>query len=225
MSVLRCFVTNSKNLEEIGSRFGIAQYQIAAISELLQRTSIAGKRVLEVGGSNLPREFVIGELGAREWVSVDIIAEGRYQLLQQSDHYSREGINSFEEGRSLIGTKPYIIIDGQIESAAPLPSAYFDLIVSITSFEHILAVASAIRQIRRLKTRDGAFFTYHGPIWSSYCGHHIWVDDELNFNVDDAIPEFGHLLYSPPEMYHRLMSGMGMNELSAQFYKCITSLE
>ena len=188
---------------------GLAPYQIAALSELCSRIDLRDKRVLEVGGSNLPRALVFDVFSAAEWVSVDLIAEGRYQLQQQSAHYEREGIADLSDAARLMGASPYLILNGAIEDAVTLPSEHFDVVVSITSLEHILAMPSALLQMRRVIKRDGCIFSYHGPIWSSYCGHHIWVDDELNFNNPAAIPAFGHLLCRPPEMFASLEQRFG----------------
>lgn len=200
---------NDELLHSLCASLGVAAYQAQALSQLIARVDLTGKRVLEVGGSNLPRELIFGLLGAREWVSVDIIAEGRYQLLQQSAHYQREGIEPLNACSSLIGTRQYLILDGAIEHAGDLPTGYFDVILSITSLEHILALPLALSQMKRLAVPGGYIFTYHGPIWSAYCGHHIWVDSEINFNVPDSIPDFGHLLYRPPEMFDILRSRFG----------------
>jgi hypothetical protein len=184
---------------------GVAEYQIAALAELLQRTSLAGKRVLEVGGSNLPRALVLAHLGAKEWISVDIIEEGSYQLEQQGSHYRTEGINDLKLASQLIGSRSYLILNGKIEDATDLSSSYFDVVVSITSFEHILAIPSALATMQHVKTSQAYVFSYHGPIWSSYCGHHVWVDDEIHFNNHAAIPAFDHLLCDPPEMFEKLI--------------------
>ena len=45
--------------------------QLDLLLRLDQSCSLAGKAVLEIGGSNLPQPFVIGELKAKWWVSVD----------------------------------------------------------------------------------------------------------------------------------------------------------
>lgn len=197
------------NIENIALRHNIAQYQAIALAELFDKTDIRGKKILEVGGSNLPRELVFGECGASEWVSVDILGSGYYQVKNQGAHYEREGIHSIQEIAGLVGTRDYLIFDGCIEMAQGLPSGYFDVVLSITSFEHILRFNSAMAQIMRAKKADGVLFSYHGPLWSSYCGHHIWVDDELNFNKRGTVPDFGHLILAPPEMFKEIERTFG----------------
>lgn len=101
-------------------------------------------------------------------------------------------------------------MNGAIEDASALPDRYFDAVASIASFEHILAMPSALATKRRLKRPEAALFSYHGPIWSSYCGHHIEVDDEPHFDDPEAIPPFAHLLHGPPEMHELLAARFGM---------------
>ncbi len=185
---------------EMPSRFGIAPYQAHAFGMFLDHFSFVGKRVLEVGGSNLPAEFVIGTLQAKEWVSIDVIGDGAYQLLQQADHYKSVGIRNIGDASKSLGSHEYLIFDGRIEQASDLPQGYFDIVLSITSFEHVLAYGAALKTINYLKQSNGVFASYHGPLWSCIDGHHIWVDDELNFTVPGSMPAFGHLLYSPPEL-------------------------
>ncbi|MBL8599247.1 MAG: hypothetical protein JNL14_16055 [Devosia sp.] len=191
------------------SEFGVARYQVEAIQKLLEYTSLTGRRVLEVGGSNLPQRLTHGVLGAAEWVSVDIIGQGAYQLSQQSEHYSSIGIRPLRDAATAVGRADYVILDGPIEEALDLPLGYFDVVVSITSFEHILAIPAALAAIRRAKRVGAPFFSYHGPIWSGPYGHHVWVDSLLNFNNDEWIEPHGHLLHSPPEMYARVVSRVG----------------
>jgi SAM-dependent methyltransferase len=202
---------NAEEMRRVGASFGLQAYQIDAFLELFARTSLTGKRVLEVGGSDQPRGLVLDYFGAAEWVSVDSISGpvGSYQIQHQSAHYAREGITPLADAGGMVGTKPYLIFDGGIEDATELPGGHFDVVLSITSFEHILAFPAALAQMKRLLKPDGCVFSYHGPLWSCYCGHHIWVDDELNFNNPDSIPDFGHLLYSPPEMFHMLSERFG----------------
>lgn len=197
------------SIQSVGEALGVAGYQIAALDALLDRFPLAGRRVLEVGGSNLPRALVLDHLGAAEWVAIDVIAPDSYQLGRQPDHYAREGIHELAAAGPLLGTRPYLILNGAIEHASALPARYFDAVVSIASFEHILAMPSALATMRRLKRPEAPIFSYHGPVWSSYCGHHIEVDDELHFDSPPAVPPFGHLLHGPPEMHELLAARFG----------------
>jgi hypothetical protein len=194
---------------ELPRTHGIAGYQAEAIQKSADYVSLAGKRVLEVGGSNLPRALTHDFLGAVEWVSVDIIGQGAYQLAQQSEHYASVGIHPLLAADSIVGTKDYVILDGAIEDAVLLPEGYFDAVISITSFEHILAIPAALAAIIRAKGQTSPFFSYHGPIWSGPYGHHVYVDDVLNFNNDTWIEPHGHLLNTPPEMYAHLAPVVG----------------
>lgn len=199
----------SANRQSWADRYGIAPYQETALRIFLESHSLEGARVLEVGGSNLPRALVRDELGARQWVSVDIIDQGRYQLQQQSEHYASERIVSLQHAGEHLDHHDYLILDGAIESGHALPHDYFDAVISITSFEHILAIPAAMAVIGKTKTSRAPFFTYHGPIWSGPYGHHVWVDDELNFNNTHWTVPYVHLLHSPPEVFEMLRRRYG----------------
>src|ERR1035438_10704553 len=55
--------------------------------EMNRHCSLEGKRVLEVGGSNIPKQFLFEELKVRQWVSVDrVYAENRKYWPKQYRH-------------------------------------------------------------------------------------------------------------------------------------------
>lgn len=151
-----------------------------------------------MGGSNLPRNVVFGDFHAKSWTCVDMIDDGRYQVVANADHYDRTPIAPVESARPAVDGE-YLIFDGPIQEANSLPPSHFDAVISITSFEHINAFPEALAQIRRVLKPGCKLVSYHGPIWSSYCGHHSWVTDKINFN-SDALPPWSHLLLSPKEM-------------------------
>jgi hypothetical protein len=180
---------------------GVPEYQISAFRKLFNRVDLKGKRVLEVGGSALPPKIVFDQFQAESWTCVDNLQGGSYQIANFSEHYKSVGVKSLSESVAFDSGERYQIFDGNIEKAASLPDEYYDQIVSITSFEHILAMPQALAQMKRVLNQEGMIFSYHGPVWSSYCGHHCWVTEELNFNQCDVIPDFAHLLMTPSELY------------------------
>jgi len=188
---------NADRIAFIKSQFGLDDYQIAALQAIHERSRLSG-HVLEVGGSNLPRNVVFGDLQAASWTCVDMIDDGRYQVVDNADHYKQITIEPVKNARPAKSGE-YIIFDGPIQEANTLPDGHFDAVISITSFEHINDFPVALAQIRRVLKPGGSLVSYHGPIWSSYCGHHAWVTNELNFNTE-LLPPWSHLLYSPEEM-------------------------
>jgi SAM-dependent methyltransferase len=194
-------------------------YQIDAINRFLLREPLAGKRVLEVGGSNLPRELVFGALGAAQWVCIDVIDDDHYALTEQSRHYSSERIRDGSDIGRELGSDGYQIFNAAIEDAADLPDGGFDAVVSITALEHIINLSPALRNCHRVLKPGGLFYSYHGPVWSGAYGHHIWVDRELNFTRPGSVPPFGHLLRSPPEMIAVLRPRFGQVRAEKAVYQ------
>ncbi|WP_319413896.1 class I SAM-dependent methyltransferase [uncultured Cohaesibacter sp.] len=196
-------------------KHNMPRYQINAFSNFLCDTVFDGKDVLEVGGSALPRELTLNFLNAKSWTCVDILDEGSYQKDKYNDHYKNEFVYKLSEAHPSHIENDYTIYDGNIENASKLEFRKFDIIVSITSFEHILAMPQALIQMKALLKEGGVILTHHGPVWSCFCGHHAWISQTLNFNSEGIIPDFAHLLYRPPEFYRIMESRIG-SELAGQ---------
>lgn len=183
--------------------FGVSEYQIKALSLMKKRIDFKKKKVLEIGGSNLPSTLVLNDLGVSQWICVDYMPMA-FDAQRSKNHYSHEIILPLNENNYKKDSK-YQIFDGKAEN---IPSCFyeeFDVVVSITALEHMSNLMKVLRIISHCLKKKGIFLSYHGPIWSCYCGHHCWVSPDLNFNSLGYIPEFGHLLLTPPEMYTLLI--------------------
>ncbi len=55
---------------ELKEKFGLS-YQLDALEFFEAQVGLRGKRVLELAGSNLPRELVIDRLGVKHWTCID----------------------------------------------------------------------------------------------------------------------------------------------------------
>lgn len=153
-----------------------AESQDAVLKDFVDQFSVAGARVLEVGGSMGPA--VVDRLDVRDWVSVDPRAEpstgARYQVLGAS----------IEE----VGLEP----------------GGFDLVFSCNAFEHLNELTRSMVAIRDALAPGGYAFAHYGPIWSGPDGHHLenvsWQGQELIFWRDNPIPHWSHLLLDPDEL-------------------------
>ena len=83
----------------------------------------------------------------------------------------------------------------------------FDLVVSLSTFEHISDVAKALAEIKRVLKPYGRFYTEFSPIWTSAAGHHFlrgkdrwWTEEHIL-----AIPAWSHLFLSETEMKQQLI--------------------
>ena len=57
-------------LSSFGKKYDLT-YQLDFLKIIDSLHPLKGLRVLEIGGSNLPRGLVLDELGARQWICVD----------------------------------------------------------------------------------------------------------------------------------------------------------
>lgn len=163
------------DVEEKLLTFDVAQhavelYQIQALRMMNDEYDFSGKRVLEIGGSNLPRELVFDCLHAAEWVCVDYLPT-HFDYKKSTDHYAREVVVKLSS-EVLLGKEEYTICDGKVEDIPSSFFSYFDTVVSLCAFEHFSHVADVLQTIKNCLKQSGEFFTYFGPIWSCSCGHH-----------------------------------------------------
>jgi hypothetical protein len=196
-------------IEYFRNKFGIFDYQFWTLNGLLQEVDVRGRTVLEVGGSNLPRELVLGRLGAEAWHCIDLLPGEHFTKTHKTAHYSLERIKPLSDFHPAHLVERYNIFDGRIQDAGALPAEHYEVVISIASFEHIQDFGDALRSIRRMMKPGAKLFSNFGPIWSCRVGHHIWVDDDLNFTVEDATPPFAHLLYSRDAVHAALATRFG----------------
>lgn len=148
------------------------------VEECLNRDLFIGKDVLEIGGL-LPREF-IDTLNIKSWTSTEFWwADNDYEYKQAN----------------------YRVIYDDI-TKTNLKENSFDVIFSTNCFEHINNFELALNNMYNLLREGGYLSALFGPIWSSYKGHHIWVnegDKAYTFN-DNYIPPYGHLIYDKDDL-------------------------
>lgn len=181
--------------------------QLDLLLEIDRHFCLEGKRVLEVGGSNIPRSFVFDHLGVRQWISIDrVYPENRLYWPKQ---YKHTGVIPLSADVDYELLERHVILDGRIED---LPASFhnrFEAVVSIDAFEHVSKFSSMLRNIHRALCPGGALLSIYSVIWSSHFGHHLWgVTDKAGrtFYIESSpIPKWGHLLMRPPEMYRFLL--------------------
>jgi SAM-dependent methyltransferase len=182
--------------------FSVEPYQIQALSKMALEYDFTGKRVLEIGGSNLPREITFGCLEASKWVCVDYLP-AHFDYAKSKIHYLRETVVKLATNID-IGKEDYIIYDGKVEDIPASFFNYFDVVISLCAFEHITRLEGVLTVIKKCLVSRGMLFASFGPIWSCFCGHHCWVTKDLNFNTLKNLPHFAHLLMSPDELKDHL---------------------
>jgi len=85
----------------------------------------------------------------------------------------------------------------------PFPNYSFDLITSISAFEHIEDFEIALAEMYRVLRPGGYLFAEFAPIWSSVWGHHLWFYHGENVKDwrNTPLPPYAHLLMPEDELY------------------------
>jgi SAM-dependent methyltransferase len=154
----------------------IRGYNHTIVDSLHSLRPLQGQRVLDVGAS--PHGYALERalaLGAAKYIGIG---------LDVSDPVIVTGPTGVGELRKA---------DAE---ALPLAEASIDLIVSMSTFEHVGHVDRVLREMWRvLKPGGGALVTFE-PIWTASYGHHLH-----HFGpVSKAMPDWAHLLWSKQDM-------------------------
>lgn len=192
------FTDDEKNF--LKEKCKLVSYQIESIERARNFFDFAGKAVLEVGGSNLPRECVFDILGARKWVCIDLIEP--YQVARNKEHYDKTVFVDINDTELIdkIRRNDYVIIKTDIADVGERLREEFDVCFSLCSFEHIHRLNLALRNIYYSLRKEGVLFTEFGPIFSCKYGSHYWYDASSNFNEQEPILDYKHLLMDNMEL-------------------------
>lgn len=200
---------------------GPKPYQERAIRNFARTCNPSGKTVLEIGGSNLPAEFVFSETACARWIALDFLPEAVRQAVSRAqsegtsgnayvDHLSKYGISNLSDGGHW-PTKTYSVFGNSVHDLVFAPENSVDFIFSIAAFEHIHDLGNAIAQMRRVLVPGGVLWAEFSPIWSSRDGHHfpIYLRHRTPSQIEKnegILPPFGHLLMSKVECRDYLSS-------------------
>ncbi len=196
--------------EDIGTlqaRFNLS-YHIPYLMHGERTAGLKGMKVLEVGGS-LPKELVLGILGAGQWVGLEAM---RYwnELGEKGGGTRPSGDLSakIEDINTMSDLGDYALLEGQVEDLPKGMEGAFDRIFSIACFEHIHTLGLALEKMHSALKPGGKLFTMFSPIWSAHDGHHLPDMVDANGKKWDAgkspIPPWGHLLLGPAQMERHL---------------------
>ena len=182
-------------------------YQMKFVSNLAQLVSLEDARVIDIGGSNMPRELVFDELKAKQWVSVDYCDIGSRDGSSEESHYRNEPILTVNGSSDPDRMPDYCLVNGMVEDLPDSFHGKFDVAVSIAAFEHVVHLPRVLDKIYDLLVPGGILVSLFSPIWSSCWGHHTWPFERGGKTYDEGsqhIPEWGHLLMTPAEMFDHL---------------------
>lgn len=162
----------------------ISEYHFNIIKKLHEDYPFHGKKILDLGGSNIPAELMF-KLGAKQFVCVDPVSKW-------NSFHGQDGAIKHCQGKDVIKNfeiqyacknKSTFIIDENIEDVDfSCIHDYFDIIFSVSTFEHMSDIKIALNVVYTILKKDGVFFAEYQPIYSCRTGHHVYLSSELNFN-------------------------------------------
>lgn len=215
---------NDESVNYFAEKYKLDLHHIKSINKFSSRFNFKGKRVLEIGGHNLPEELIFDFLGAQKWVCVD---KGQsYQEPIWGDHFKKYAF--YEKGDSLLTDAmrkdDYLHYNMYAEDITDDFTEQFDVCISISCFEHVKEMSSMLNKIFLALKKGGVLMSDFGPIWSCSEGSHFWYKDDCNFINLGPLPDFPHLLYSVEEVYGMLKAhylDVSVDELAQVAYEIV----
>jgi ubiquinone/menaquinone biosynthesis C-methylase UbiE len=137
---------------------------------------IAGKALLDVGVS--PHGYTLEhalQLGVSSYVGIGLGVADMMEVRHQNN-----------TGR---------LIKMNAEDLA-FESDTFDLILSLSTFEHFFNGSQVLREMHRVLKPSGSVLINFQPVWTSSCGHHLHHIPA----VAELIPPWAHLLWTEETM-------------------------
>jgi len=141
-----------------------------------QKVSLEGKRILEIGCGNGDLLRTISNLYNPEHITgIDLMLDSWWGIKESSG-------------------KNWEVCDGNAENLKFNDSS-FDVVITISTFEHIHNIDKALSEIRRVLKPHGRMYAITSPIWTSIIGHHFVSTNDNTWNPAhlSLIPPWGHL--------------------------------
>jgi SAM-dependent methyltransferase len=195
------------NKDFLMNKYSLRTYHILFLQKIAG-LSPQGKTVLEIGGSNLPRELLFDVLGVKKWVCVDDISHFWSEERDPEDLYDYRktamGQNDgnykafpLQESTATFNDFDYLKFDGTAENIPAVFDGQFDIVVSDACFEHVDNLDDVLAKILLALKPGGQFYTMFGPLWSSSVGHHYGFGSIIfDKSQERGIPPHFHLLWT-----------------------------
>jgi len=154
----------------------IQKFNEFMINELDKICKIKGKKVLDLGASKYGHALVDSiSKKVKEYVGIDLDIDQEIEVNHQSSIGKLLKMNA---------------------ENLKFNDNYFDLIITVSTFEHFLNPDIVLSEMYRVLKSGGLALVTFGPIWSSSKGYHLHQYP----NIAKFIPDWSHLFLSKKQM-------------------------
>jgi ubiquinone/menaquinone biosynthesis C-methylase UbiE len=165
----------------------IRKYNHFIINSLNRIRPLSGLRILDVGAS--PHGYALEEslaLGVSEYVGIGLDIREDFAIKTKTGHARLTYMNA---------------------ESLSFKDNEFDVIVTMSTFEHIGNLDKALSEFNRVLQQQGCVLISFEPIWTCSYGHHLHHLGEIS----NLVPDWSHLLWSKDEMMEYLNSCWPLN--------------
>ena len=203
------FLTD-KYIKFLEVEYKFQEWNIQFVRILSQNFELEGKTVLEIGGSNIPRDIVINKFKVAKWVCVDTpywdehANPKQHGEIKQYD-FSADFNEAFEKS-------DYFLFKGLSDDITPDFYDKFDYCFSLACLEHVQNLLHAFNIVHACLKSGGIFYAHWGPLWNSPYGSHFFCDTPgkwLTCLEPGFLPPFVHFLYTRKQIYEMLLLQYG----------------
>ena len=201
-------------LDYYSTKHNFKTYQKFFYESIAKYIDFKGKTVLEIGGSDTPREIIFKELGVVKWVCINKPGEG--YIKKRSKHYAdlkqcKIGDKALDDA---MAEDDYMLFHNYTDDMTNEFHGKFDVVLTCACFEHVYNVRDALVRLHECLVPGGVCYGLIGCIYSSAFGTHFIVDNKLRFDKARKFPidiSFAHLLMSYDDLYRCLIPYFNSN--------------
>ena len=197
-------------IQYLVNEYQFQEWNLTFIKTISEYFDLEGKTVLEIGGSNIPRDIIINKFKVKKWVCVDIPYWDEASNPRQ--HNEIKQFDFLTKLDDVWEENDYFLFRGYTDNITLEFHNKFDICFSLACLEHVQNLLYALNVIYDCLKSNGFFYTHWGPIWGSAYGSHFFVDTPgkwLTCLEPDFLPPFLHLLKSRKDIYNILFEKYG----------------
>jgi len=160
-------------------------YQKRTLAEFFSLFDVENKSVLEVGG--IPPFSVANFFMHKGAKNVDVI-----------------NVNNFSNYNEPNPNIHYHLMDAR---KMAFSDKSFDAIFGVAILEHINNLDMFFSECSRVLKPGGYLYLHGGPLWSSYVGHHVYLEiDNIDYQFlkNNPIQPWDHLLLDKDELFNKI---------------------